>query len=112
MDKVEELLKETETVNERYIEDFNHYTDEIERWLPSVSSTIISSAQNVVKILHFLELEMTVMYDDILFSTYTEGEYIGVYLNKKGILICFAPKENENELSFAQFSHEELIDVG
>ena len=53
------------------------------------------------------------MYDDdIRFSTYTEGEYIGVYLNKKGILICFAPKENENDLSFAQFSHEELIDVG
>ncbi len=49
--KINELLKEIEMVNERYIEDFNHYTNGIERWLPSVSSTIISVAQKVVKIL-------------------------------------------------------------
>ena len=33
MNKVEELLKEIENVNDRYIEDFNYHINEIERWL-------------------------------------------------------------------------------
>jgi hypothetical protein len=88
MDKVEKLLKEIETVNERYIEDLNHYTNEVERWLPSVSSTIISSAQKVVKIFSFLPLWLSPPYDNIIRLEYfNEGKYIMVRVDDEGIMI-------------------------
>ena len=79
MTKLELLLKEIETVNERYIEDFNYHTNEIEKWLPSVSSTIISVAQKVVKILSFLPLWLSPPYDNIIRLEYfSEGTYVMV----------------------------------
>lgn len=42
--KIDELLKEIETVNDRYIEDFNYRTN-TGYYLPSVSPNIISSAK-------------------------------------------------------------------
>jgi hypothetical protein len=111
MDKVEKLLKEIETVNERYIEDLNHYTNEVERWLPSVSSTIISSAQKVVKILSFL-LWLSPPYDNIIRLEYfSEEKYIMVRVDGEGIMVLIYNKFLEEILS-AEFTHEELVDVG
>jgi hypothetical protein len=112
MDKVEKLLKEIETVNERYIEDLNHYTNEVERWLPSVSSTIISSAQKVVKIFSFLPLWLSPPYDNIIRLEYfSEGKYIMVRVDQEGIMILIYNKFLE-EIFSAEFTHEELVDVG
>jgi hypothetical protein len=112
MDKVEKLLKEIETVNERYIEDLNHYTNEVERWLPSVSSTIISSAQKVVKIFSFLPLWLSPPYDNIIRLEYfNEGKYIMVRVDDEGIMILIYNNFLE-EIFSAEFSAEELVDVG
>jgi hypothetical protein len=112
MDKVEKLLKEIETVNERYIEDFNYHTNEIEKWLPSVSSTIISVAQKVVKILSFLPLWLSPPYDNIIRLEYfSEGKYIMVRVDREGIMILIYNNFLE-EIFSAEFTHEELTDVG
>jgi hypothetical protein len=109
--KINELLKEIEMVNERYIEDFNYHTNEIEKWLPSVSSTIISVAQKVVKILSFL-LWLSPPYDNIIRLEYfSEGKYIMVRVDQEGIMILIYNKFLE-EIFSAEFTHEELVDVG
>ncbi len=112
MNKVEELLKEIETVNERYIEDFNYHTNAVERWLPSVSSTIISSAQKVVKILSFLPLWLSPPYDNIIRLEYfSEGKYVIVCVDEEGIMVLIYNNFLE-EIFSTEFSDEELVDVG
>lgn len=112
MNKIEELLKEIETVNERYIEDFNYHANEVERWLPSVSSTIISSAQKVVKILSFLPLWLSPPYDNIIRLEYfNEGKYIMMRVDEEGIMVLLYNNFLE-EIFSAEFTHEELINVG
>lgn len=110
--KIVELLKEIEMVNERYVEDFNHYTNEIERWLPSVSSTVISVAQKVVKILSFLPLWLSPPYDNIIRLEYfSAGTYITVLVDGEGIMVLIYINYFEESFS-TEFTHEELIDVG
>jgi len=112
MTKLELLLKEIETVNERYIEDFNYHTNEIERWLPSVSSTVISVAQKVVKILSFLPLWLSPPYDNIIRLEYfSEGKYVMVRVDEEGIMVLLYNNFLE-EIFSAEFSAEELVDVG
>ncbi len=110
--KIDELLKEIETVNDRYIEEFNYHTKGIERWLPSVSSTIISVAQKVAKILSFLPLWLSPPYDNIIRLEYfSEGTYMMVRVDGEGIMILTYNKFLE-EIFSAEFAHEELTDVG
>lgn len=110
--KIDELLKEIETVNDRYIEDFNYHINEIERWLPSVSSTIISVAQKVVKILSFLPLWLSPPYDNIIRLEYfNEGKYIMMRVDEEGIMVLLYNNFLE-EIFSAEFSAEELVDVG
>lgn len=112
MTKLDLLLKEIETVNERYVEDFNYDTYEIERWLPSVSSTIISVAQKVVKILSFLPLWLSPPYDNIIRLEYfNEGKYIMMRVDEEGIMVLLYNNFLE-EIFSAEFSAEELVDVG
>jgi hypothetical protein len=112
MTKLDLLLKEIDTVNERYIEDFNYHTNEIERWLPSVSSTVISVAQKVVKILSFLPLWLSPPYDNIIRLEYfSDGKYVMVCVDDEGIMILIYNNFLE-EIFSAEFSAEELVDVG
>ena len=112
MTKLDLLLKEIDTVNERYIEDFNYHTNEIERWLPSVSSTVISVAQKVVKILSFLPLWLSPPYDNIIRLEYfSEGKYVMVRVDEEGIMVLIYNNFLE-EIFSAEFTPEELVDVG
>ncbi len=59
-----------------------------------------------------MNLDIGPAYDDnIRFDFCDKGDYVGIYLDEEGVLISFALK-NEGGVFFAEFTHEELTDVG